>query len=241
MKPIIGITANTSPPNDDRRTISKKVELHYLQVNYMQYIEAGGGVPVLVPVFGDSELVPDVVHRLDGLLVTGGVDIDPSLYGEPNTHSKGCNINRDNIEIALVNEFRRQVKPLMGICRGIQVINVAFGGGLYQDIPTQLEGAQRHHRDEDGDEVFHQILLTRKSVLNDIFQSDELRVNSSHHQSVRDVGKGLTVIAAAKDGVIEAVQCPDDRCTIAIQWHPERMLNDELQVELARWFISQAS
>lgn len=240
MKPVIGISLNTSPPDDSKRSFSKGVELQHIQLPYIKFVEAGGGAPLLVPNLTDLSSIPEMVDRLDGLIIIGGVDVDPQLYGEENTHSKGCDLTRDKMEIALVKEARRQLKPLMGICRGLQIINTAFQGTLFQDLLQAIDGAQKHHREPEEPEIYHQILLVRRSFLNDVFEVNELNVNSSHHQSVAVVGKGLSVLAAAQDGVIEALECPDDRCTMAVQWHPERMLDDPKQVALARWFVSKA-
>ena len=240
MKPIIGISLNTSPPDDSKRSFSKGVELQYIQLPYIKFVEAGGGAPLLLPNLTDLSVIPELVNRLDGLIIIGGVDVDPQLYGEKNTHSKGCDLTRDRMEIAMVKEARRQLKPLLGICRGLQVINTAFEGSLFQDLLEMIDCAQKHHREPDEPEVYHKILLVRRSFLNDIFEVDELNVNSSHHQSIAVVGKGLSILAAAQDGVIEAVECPDDRCTVAVQWHPERMLDDPKQIELAKWFVSKA-
>ncbi|MFH0765919.1 MAG: gamma-glutamyl-gamma-aminobutyrate hydrolase family protein [Calditrichota bacterium] len=240
MKPVIGISINVSPPDDNRRTLSKGVELQYLQRHYLDWIVIGGGSPVILPILKKTDDAAGLISRLDGLVLIGGVDVDPSLYGEDNSHSQGCDIIRDQMELALIREARRQSKAIICICRGLQVLNVAFEGSLYQDISTQIDGAQKHHRGADEPEVYHQVLLTRRSILCDLFDSEEIRVNSSHHQAINAVGKGLTVIAAAQDGVLEAVECPDDRCTIAVQWHPERMPEDPNQIRLAEWFVAQA-
>ena len=240
MKPIIGISVNISPPDDEKRTFSRGVALHLIQHDYIRFVEAGGGIPIMLPVVNDPDSVAGLVERLDGVLVTGGVDVDPELYGEQNNHAQGVNRERDNFEINLVRETRRRQLPLMGICRGMQAMNVAFGGSLYQDIPTSFRDALRHTRAEDGSETYHQTKLIRESFLNAIFDDEEIRTNSSHHQSVKDPGEGLTIVAEASDGIVEAVQCFSDRCTIGVQWHPERMHDDASQVALVRWFIEQA-
>ncbi len=240
MSPVVGISANISLADDEKRSFSKGTELHYLQEHYIRFVEAGDGIPLLLPPLEDLDMIPALIQRLGGLIVSGGVDVDPSLYGEANTHSKGCDLRRDRFETALIREARRQDRAILCICRGIQVLNIALGGNLYQDIPTQIKGALRHHRWEDGKETLHQTRLTRKSVLTELFGQEEINTNSSHHQSVREVGEGLVVLAEAADGVVEAVECPEDRCTIGVQWHPERMLKDPKQVELARWFVNQA-
>ncbi len=241
MRPIIGISANVSPPNDPKRTFSVGTKIHYIQEHYCQFVLVGGGVPVLLPVIEELELVVDLTSNLDGLIITGGIDVEPSLYYEINTHSMGCDILRDKFEIELVNVARKLNKPVLGICRGIQVLNVAYGGTLYQDIPTMIEGALTHHRFSEGKETFHTINLTIPSALSEVFKCDSLEVNSSHHQSVKTLGEGLVTLATAPDGVIEAVYSPNENSIYGVQWHPERMLNEPKQVDLARWFIQQAN
>ena len=248
MKPVIGITANISPPDDRNRGFSKGIALHYIQHSYIGFIESAGGSPVILPVVEDEETVSRIIDSLDGVLITGGVDIEPDLYGEPNTYSMDVDTWRDGSEIKLVNEARRRQVPIMGICRGIQLLCIAFGGSLYQDIYSSIEGVMLHTRsmsslethNQSGPETYHNTRLTGKSFLTEIFDGDVIRVNSSHHQSLRDPGDGLTVVSRADDSVVEAVQCFNDRCTIGVQWHPERMDDDEKQRELARWFVSQA-
>ncbi|NQU06389.1 MAG: gamma-glutamyl-gamma-aminobutyrate hydrolase family protein [Calditrichaeota bacterium] len=240
MKPIIGISVNVSLPDDVKRTFSKGVALHLIQESYIRFVITAGGIPILLPVVNDPESAEGMVERLDGLIITGGVDVDPSLYKQKNTHSLGVQEARDGFEIELVKAARRQDKALLGICRGCQVINTAFGGSLYQDIPTSIDGALKHTRATDAPETYHQTKLICNSVLEDIFGSNEIKTNSSHHQSVKEPGVGLTILAKAFDGVVEAFQCLDDRCTIAVQWHPERMHDDPRQVALAAWFIKQA-
>ncbi len=240
MKPVIGISANLSLAGDDKRTFAKSATLQYVPDHYCKFVEIGGGIPFMIPILDEIGRAEEIVEHLDGLIITGGVDVDPALYGEKNTKSMGICLERDKFEIALVNAARQQAKALLGICRGIQVLNVAFSGSLYQDIPTEIENSLKHHDWESAKDAYHSILFTRQSPLTDLMQSEEIQVNSSHHQSLKKVGRGLEILAAAKDGVIEAVCCPADRFTFGVQWHPERMLNDPKQVELAKWFISQA-
>jgi len=240
MKPIIGITASLSLAGDERRTFAKSSTLQYVPDHYCKFIEAGGGLPVLIPILDDPVNAGKIVAHLDGLILTGGVDVDPSLYGEKNTKSMGVCVERDRFEIALLNSARQQARAVLGICRGIQIINVAFGGSLYQDIPTEIENVLQHNDWEAGKDAYHSILFTRQSPLTELFSSIELQVNSSHHQSLKKIGKGLEVLAAAKDGVIEAIHCPADRFTFGVQWHPERMPNDPLQTGLAKWFVSHS-
>ena len=195
---------------------------------------------MLLPVVKDIDDVPRMIERLDGVIVSGGVDIDPKLYGEPNNHANGINNDRDAFEIAVISAARDKQKALLGICRGTQIMNAAFGGSLFQDIPTQVKGALRHHRQEDGSETYHTTNLIKESPLTEIFQSEIIRTNSSHHQSIRELGEGLELLAIAEDGIVEAFTCPEDSCTFAVQWHPERMTDDSGQIALAGWFAAQA-
>lgn len=241
MKPLIGVTVCTRPANDKKREFNKAVGIQYIQDYYIEIVKLGGGVAVLVPLVQDEEDAAAVTSHLDGLILTGGPeDVDPKLYGEENIKSEDVHEGRDTSEILLVKEFRKQQKALLGVCRGIQVINVVLGGTNYQDIPSQIEGCLDHPLDENNKERFHMAAFPSESILTEIFGKDDIRVNSSHHQSIRTPGEGLEVISTAPDGVIEAVQHKSDRCTIGIQWHPERMLNEEPTVEFARWFVKQA-
>jgi putative glutamine amidotransferase len=239
MKPIIGVSANISPPDDDKRSFSKGVALHYIQEHYLSWIEAGGGTPVILAPTGNLDDSLGLVARLDGLIIVGGVDVDPSLYDEPNTHSLGCNLVRDQFEIAVIRAAAARECPTLGICRGVQVLNVAMGGSLHQDIPTDFPAALKHNRWEDGKEAFHTMQLTGASVLDDIFGAGDIRINSSHHQSVKKPGKGLRIVARSEDGVVEAIVADNARCLVGVQWHPERMQDDPVQLALARWFVGQ--
>jgi len=240
MKPVIGITASVSPANDERRTFSKGTALHLIPEHYCRWVVAGGGSPVVIPILDDTKLASVIVSRLDGIIVSGGVDVDPTYYNEANTHSLGVSPERDRFEIALVQAARRENKAILGICRGIQILNISFGGSLYQDIPTMIVGVLQHNNWEAGKDAYHAVSFSRPSPLSKLFGQDEIQVNSSHHQSLREIGKGLEVLAASSDGVVESVTCPSDRFTFGVQWHPERMLDDSKQIELAQWFVSNA-
>jgi len=238
LKPVIGISVNISPPDDDKRNFSKGVALNYLQDYYSRWVEAGGGAAVLLAPTKPVESAGIIIEHLDGIIISGGVDVDPQLYGEANTHSKGCDPDRDRFEIELVLEARRLGKAALGICRGIQIVNVAFGGTLVQDIPSQIPNPLHHHRIVEGEEMFHEMELVGDSFFTKVFGVTHNRVNSSHHQSVKEPGEGLRIVAKAGDGVVEAVVSTQDQCIGGIQWHPERMLDDIKQVELARWFVA---
>ena len=239
MNPVIGVTANVSLRGDPKRTFSKNTDIHLIQDDYIEFIETAGGVPILLPVIGNLREVASLVERVDGIIITGGVDVDPTYYGEENTHSLGVNQQRDTFELKLIEEARKRKVPIMAICRGSQVLNIAFGGSLYQDIPTSVKDSVKHTREADDPETFHKARLIGNSFLNEIFGAEEITINSSHHQAVRKPGEGLTVICKAVDGIVEAFQCRQDFCTVGVQWHPERLHDDPVQIDLGRWFIQR--
>lgn len=232
---------NFGSKEDQNRNIGKGVDLHFIQHPYLEFILQGGGTTILLPNLNETDNLSEIVRHLDGILLIGGIDVDPYNYNMPNTHSEGCNLMRDETELVLIKEARKQSKAIMGICRGVQILNTAFGGTLYQHIPEQINNALKHHRAVDEPEVFHQAYLTGKSYLSDIFGSNEFQVNSSHHQSLNQIGEGLKVVARASDGVVEAVECTTEKCIIGVQWHPERIMNNPKQVELAKYFVARAS
>ncbi len=171
---------------------------------------------------------PDaVVGRVDGVLLTGGGDIDPALYGAAaHLNFTAAEPGRDTFEIALVRAALAADLPVLAICRGLQVLNVAFGGDLVQDIPTEVNGALHHDVREPRYAIAHEVWVTATSRLaalmkDDLADGESCQVNSRHHQAVRHVGDGLEVVATAPDGVIEAVERPTARFCLGVQWHPE--------------------
>ena len=239
MQPLIGISSIASPANDPKRLFNVATEIQYIQLDYIEFVRLGGGLPVLIPLMADPIEIKNLAARIDGIILTGGGDLDPELWNEENTHSMDVVRRRDDSEIALVLAMRELHKPILGVCRGHQILNVALGGSLYQDIPSQIPDVLGHPI-KDLKEQFHQTQLTRKSSLSEIFNGDTIRTNSSHHQAVRDTGEGLEIVAKASDGVVEAIQRFDDYCTIGVQWHPERMRTDDNMISLVKWFISKA-
>ncbi len=241
MEPLIGISTCVSFANDPKRSFNKTSEIHFIQLHYIDMVRNGGGLPVLLPITDDEAEINGLSDRLDGIVFTGGPDdLDPALYGEENTHSRDVNPRRDQCEVMYVHAMRKRGKPILGVCRGMQILNVALKGSIYQDIPTQIKNAIPHPLDENNKEVFHNIRFKGDSFLMEIFGREDLRINSSHHQSVKKTGEGLSIIAEAPDGVIEAIVHTTDRCTVGIQWHPERMQNEAKMISLIKWFIDQA-
>ncbi len=218
MKPIIGITGR--PQFVPAAAIQVKA---YLAAHtYTDSIRHGGGIPViLVPV--DFDEIDDVLDRVDGLLFTGGGDISPTAYGqEPVESIRGVNPERDEFEIALVRKAHERRMPVMGICRGMQVINVALGGTLIQDLPSH---SGVHDHDVAGEGVYEPHLYAKiddGTRLASIVGAGLHSINSIHHQAVEELGRGLSVVGSAIDGTVEAIDHEDlEWPFIAVQWHPE--------------------
>lgn len=232
MKPLIGVTSDIDQNGDT-----------LVQTRYIQAVRRVGGVPVILPV--GLEAVEEVCERLDGLLLIGGEDVDPYLYGEEPHRQLGKVLpERDESELALIKHMADQDKPVFGICRGYQLMNVAFGGTIYQDIYAQLsEDLLQHHQATDLDFAFHSIDIVDDSKLAEWAGTSEVRVNTLHHQAVKEVKAPLVVTAVAKDGVIEALESTAHRFVVGVQWHPEAMVkrDDALSLKLFEKFIEVAS
>ncbi len=217
-RPRIGLTATfcTHPTYEMRMAA--------LGQRYISAIRAAGGLPFLIPGDTPPEEAPALLAALDGLLLTGGGDIAPQRYGgEPHPAVYGLRPSRDALEIALVREAITRGKPFLGICRGVQVLNVALGGTLYEDLPSQYPHALRHRSDDktEREMLAHGVRLAAGSRLARLFGTEHLEVNSLHHQGVRDVASGLQATAWADDGLVEALEVPGHPFGLAVQWHPE--------------------
>ena len=193
--------------------------------DYLESIRRAGGEPVEIGANIDGSL--DILSRADGLLLTGGGDVDPALYGEaPHPTFEAAEPGRDEFEIALVHAAIKADKPFLAICRGMQVLNVALGGSLVQDIPDQVRGAVNHSLREPRYAIAHEVWVAPNSrtfeLLSEHIEDGEVcQVNSRHHQAVSRVAEGFEVTATAPDGVIEAMERPASEFCVAVQWHPE--------------------
>ncbi|HXG69177.1 MAG TPA: gamma-glutamyl-gamma-aminobutyrate hydrolase family protein [Gemmatimonadaceae bacterium] len=196
-----------------------------LTAAYVTALEAAGLVPLIIPPLTDNGAAAAILDSVAGLMLTGGGDIDPARYGE-RRHEKvrDVNVARDTTEVALVQEARRRGTPVLAICRGIQVLNVAFGGSLVQDIPSQCPGALGHDDDTPRSSRSHDISVEPGSLIASAIAAERCSVNSFHHQSVKALGEGLKVTARSPDGVIEGIESArEDWWVLAVQWHPEEM------------------
>lgn len=223
MKPLIGITVG-----EIQNALYSWAPIVYGQgYNYCEAVERAGGVPVLIPLMIDPKNLHQLYDILDGVLFAGGNDINPELYEEqPYPTTIDCSEKRDNTEFLLAEWSLNDKKPILGICRGMQLLNVACGGTLYQYIPTDIINAQDHEAGlihEDPIHLAHAINIDKSSRLSRILNSPTLETNSFHHQSVKELGSNLKAVAWSKDGVIEALESSDGSYTFGIQCHPETL------------------
>jgi putative glutamine amidotransferase len=222
MKPVIGIT-----PSLIRDTQPHGVfERYLLSANYPNAVLAAGGVPVILPPQDDH--AGALLDRLDGLLLSGGADIDPAEYGETEVHPATYDVSplRDRFEFALLREALDRDLPILCICRGIQVLNVGLGGTLYQDIADQY-GRQILHRQQEAGieaaEASHAVIATDGGLLAKVYGVNTFATNSFHHQAIKTVAPNLAVEARTEDGLVEAVSLPGRSFVLGVQWHPEMM------------------
>ena len=213
MRPLVGITIDF----DHRR------EGHFsLRRDYLRAVEAAGGLPVVLAP-GSPGDAADLLQRVQALVLSGGDDVDPALYGEK-AHETVTHVapERDAFELALCREALRMDVPTLAICRGQQVLNVATGGTLIQDIPSTVSGAADHDPERERSELAHEVRLLPGSRLQQVLGGDRVAVNSFHHQAVKDLGRGLRASAwSVDDEVIEGIEAEDCRFVLGVQWHPE--------------------
>lgn len=189
---------------------------------YVNGIIAAGGLPITLPLTSDRAMLAQVAALCDGFLFTGGHDVSPSLYGKREKFDNlACCPARDEMELTLLHIALEADKPLLGICRGIQFLNAALGGTLYQDIPREFNSPLEHHQTPPYDVPIHNVSLETDSPLFALLQEETISVNSYHHQAVKELAPLLKVMAYAEDGLIEAVYLPDKTFIWAVQWHPE--------------------
>ncbi len=213
-KPLIGISV---PFHSESRG-------YRIPHGYGDAVVAAGGIAVLLPAANTKEDTELLLPGLDGILIPGGPDVDPFFYGEEPQRGLGPVIaSNDEFEIHLIRAAREAHKPILAICRGVQILNVSFGGTLYQDIPTQIPESIQHDQGlTDRKEPAHRVGICRDSCLFKAYESETARVNSFHHQAVKKVAPGFSISAKAGDGIVEAIEIPEEHI-LGVQWHPEEM------------------
>lgn len=237
-RPVIGILGNTlmTAPG-----LFKSAEKEYVNADYIQAVLKNGGAPVLIPSFALREDPESVMRVLDGLLIPGGEDVHPFLYHEEPLEK--CGGVRPEIDLAWKAAFDYAYAhkiPMLGICKGIQFINVMLGGTLYQDLSYREEPTNKHLQSYERTYLFHHVEIQEDSRLYRILGSSEVETNSMHHQSVRELGRGLRAVAHAKDGVIEALEDADGLIE-AVQWHPEGLIeSNPVMNQLFRDLVNRA-
>ncbi len=235
MRPVIGITP----------CIADNQKNFFIHRGYAEGIQESGGMPFMLNLTDNISVLQEYLSICDGILFSGGADIDPSRYGD-SVHT-GCGpvcLARDAMEIRLMQLIMgRTDKPVLAVCRGIQVLNVALGGNLYQDLPTEFNGVFCDHRQKCEDYIgTHHVRVIDHTLLARITGRHDLLVNSLHHQAIKQVAPGLQVCGISEDGVIESVYLPSHAFCLGVQWHPERLYPfDDSSLDLFRSFIAAAS
>ena len=233
MKPIIGITSATGWVNN--REFSKAS--HY----YADSVTLGGGLPAYIPIMRESEMAEHYMHKLDGLLLSGGdEDVQPHHYGEgPLRGLNNVCPDRDLWEFALIKAALRQHKPILGVCRGCQILNVALGGTLYQSLSQQYPNSGEHYPQEtEMHHLYHSVNIESDSLLHKMF-GDKLMVNSFHNLAVKDLASCFKVSARSSEGVIEGIESQDHHFVVGVQWHPEALTKQHPHfIELFKAHIS---
>ena len=221
-KPIIGITP--SPITEERP--HGTFDRYAMSVNYVEAVLAAGGVPLVLP-FQHGNTVP-LLELVGGVLLSGGGDAAPDLYGDDEIHPATYGIHplRDRFELDLIEGANARDVPLLCICRGVQMLNIAYGGTLYQDVPTSGVTTHEHRQQQmqlPPDAISHEVHIETGSPLASIYERGQVGTNSFHHQAVKDLGHGLEVYGRAEDGLIESIGDPARSFVVGVQWHPEMM------------------
>ena len=227
QKPIIGILCDIDKEKREDRPY------YFVKSNYVFAIREAGGLPLLIPPLKDKEDLTKSLDIINGLLIPGGDDIDPKYFDEK-PHPSEVLTDPEIIRFQL--EFCRQALckniPVFGICAGLQIINIACGGNIYQDIPSQYSNPDskpvKHKKGEDEKEdIFHNVIIEKKTKLFDVLQVDKIKVNSTHHQGLRDVAREFIITSRSEDGIIEAIESRKHRYVIGVQWHPEDLYQEK--------------
>ena len=221
MKPLIGLSASL-----DGVTVK-------IQRENIRAIEISGGIPVIIPYYEQEESILTLVDSLDGLLLTGGGDIDPHLFGEePIPSLDSITPDRDWLESILIKRFMQDKKPILGICRGCQILNVVAGGGMYQDIYSQYTAdLLQHTQQAPRDHASHWVTIEKGTLLSQIVGEEKVRVNSFHHQAVHPLAPDFILSAKSADGIIEAFESTLHPFVVGVQWHPEDLFASRLEAK----------
>ncbi len=231
-KPVIGILP----------LIDTEKESYWMLPGYVEGVKEAGGLPVILTFTKDAEDAKAMVQMCDGFVFTGGHDVSPEIYGEEKLpECAETSIERDTVEKMILEEVLDMDKPVLGICRGLQFINAALGGTLYQDLKTYFPSDVRHRQKAPYDAPIHSVEIYKDTPLYEILGKGTIDVNSCHHQAVKDVSDKVRVMAKAPDGLVEAFYMPDKKFVWACQWHPEYLHKvDENSKKIFKAFVDAA-
>ncbi|MCQ4574400.1 MAG: gamma-glutamyl-gamma-aminobutyrate hydrolase family protein [Candidatus Brocadiales bacterium] len=233
MRPVIGINCNYE---EEVVVVEDTRPRYYLDRDYCMAVELVGGIPVLLPRV-EEDGIENVLGMLDGLILSGGTDIDPSRYGQKAHPSMvPMPVEKEEFDFKLIRSALKLDMPILGICYGEQLLNVSLGGSLFQDIPAHMNTSINHRNPPGGR---HKVLIEKGSRLHRMLGVDAVDTNSAHHQTVDRLGNGLKVCARTEDGVIEAVESDRHTFVVAVQWHPETMLDEPVERGLFSSFIKE--
>ncbi len=217
MRPVIGISGNLTIDQNGRSGL-------FLGVDYYEAIHAVGGIPAALTFGGEPDALAELALRIDGLLLSGGDDVNPHVFGEePRLGLGSVTPARDALEVELFRRMRELHKPVFGICRGIQLMNAAMGGTLYQDLVREWPGKLQHAQKGPRQHAGHAVQVDPGTRLRGILSADQVFVNTFHHQAVRDLAPGCVVTARSQDGLTEAIELSGDDFVLGVQWHPENL------------------
>lgn len=236
--PIIGIGGNVI---FDQGGMFPGYERAYVNNNYIEAVSDAGGIPVILPIISDKDMIKGQIENVDGLVISGGYDVNPITYGEEPVQKLGFIYpERDQYDIELIKEAVKLGKPILGICRGLQILNVAFGGTLYQDL-SLIDGCYiNHSQSSKPDVTAHTVEIFNGTRLFNIL-GEKVITNSFHHQAIKDLASGLKVSARAKDGIIEGIEA-EKGFVIGVQWHPEMLAKKYTEMlKLFKELVKQSS
>ena len=224
-KPLIGITLDSEEPGN-----YSKFSWYAIRNNYLHSIEKFGGIPF--PLLHTQKNIKNIYNLLDGLIITGGnFDIDPNIYGEKSIGSRIIKNNRTSFEISIFKMFLKSSKTILGICGGEQLLNVACGGTLIQDIKRKNRESLEHEQKKPRDETSHTVNIIKNTYLSKIIKKNKIMVNSAHHQAIDKLGKNLIINGLANDKIIESIEHISHRWCLGVQWHPEFLItNDDKKI-----------
>jgi putative glutamine amidotransferase len=243
-RPVIGI------PTQTQEAVPGQLPPCWIMgKSYITSLTALGALPWVIPLIADDvDTLRGIYEQLDGLFLAGGVDMNPATYGEsPTSYCGRTDPDRDAVELSLTRWAQEDQMPILGVCRGIQVMNVAAGGALYQDVHAQHQDAIKHdyypyHGDYTRDLRIHPVSLEPQTRLSHLFETDRIKVNSMHHQGIARLASAYRATSYAEDGLIESIEAPNGHFAIGVQWHPEEFVGKDAATDrLFKAFLSAAA